>query len=73
MITCKKCKFWERNKGTGNHIGKCSCNNFVDNSRGEIMNLNFEKKDFLLYSDFESYQADFETMENFGCIHGVKK
>lgn len=72
-MECKKCKYWTRisEKYADKRYGNCNCEKFIydDVCSDNIPKL---KNDCLLYSDYESYRADFETGENFGCIHFKK-
>lgn len=74
--TCKDCKGWIRH--TVHRLGRpldrytsfgtCTSLKFVD-----VSNLDSDDKwppkDGVAYSDNESYEAWFETGEDFGCIH----
>ena len=71
---CKDCNFWEANKRTNDHkwipegrelLGECSSKKFIYGAEGERP----FPDDSLVYDDFESYDAGFETGRNFGCIH----
>ena len=67
-MNCSTCKYWsgKRDLFTLELTGKgtCSCPKFVYNPYGDEM-----KDDELHYSDYEGYNATFETGKNFGCIH----
>jgi len=52
---CKNCTHWEKNN--------CDCDKFVYEGYDE------PPIDGLVYWDYESYSAGFETGEQFGCIH----
>jgi len=78
---CKNCKYWisgDELGWTGNwkKFGKCACKKFqylgldegnVDSIIDSVIKA--AKSDELLFIDFEYYNADFYTGENFGCIH----
>jgi hypothetical protein len=66
-MKCKNCKHWKRHEYGRNGFGNCNCDKFIDES-ADRCEIEFST-DCLLISDFEQYQAEFETGENFGCIH----
>ena len=68
---CKNCKYFQRNTEPydNNNFGECSCDKFVYDS---YINEK-EETDKLFYWDYESYSADFNVGENFGCIHFEEK
>lgn len=85
MITCKECQYWKRNKPktTGYpgyveeynefmvHFGTCAHEAFVyDSIWQEREDL---PKNGLVYEDYEGFAANFQTGEDFGCIHGEKE
>jgi hypothetical protein len=71
---CKDCKHWDRNKEVGENkkFGSCGSEKFEDNSNRGFYSKEFAD-DMFVYSDYESYAANFETGENFGCVHFEKK
>lgn len=58
---CKECKYWLHDKGG---IGLCTCEKFVFVDEPEKT-----PKDGIAYHDTDGYQTEFETGEDFGCIH----
>lgn len=71
MKKCKNCKYWKKHTEEYNNknFGECYCKKIEyseDISNKEITD------DMLLYWDCECYSADFETGQNFGCIHFEK-
>jgi len=74
--TCKECKWWERHIEEYENLnyGKCSCLKFAYKfSDYSPRNQESDIKDMLVYGDDEGYHADFETGEDFGCIHWERK
>ena len=72
MIKCKECKFWDKNDVVVSDLpkgdyGSCSSDGF--NYQIAIG----DRKDMLIYADYEGYSAGFMTGEEFGCIHGELK
>jgi hypothetical protein len=62
--TCKNCEYWHTYKNE--HTGKCRNDKFVYIGGFDDIETPI---DGLGYSDCESYNASFETGEQFGCIH----
>ena len=62
---CKDCKYYNempRRHDEVNH-GRCDSKKFVES------NNHISGDDALYYWDYESYSAEFEVGEMFGCIH----
>ncbi len=74
--TCKVCKYWKRDTRElyrwSQYYGNCSSDKFQYEDPNGYDKETLEK-DNLLYADYEGYSADFETGEDFGCIHWVSK
>ena len=63
---CKTCTHWKRLSDSdaqyfGPHAGKCASDSFVYDDDMPA--------DGLEYWDHEGYSADFNTGEDFGCVH----
>ena len=76
---CKNCKYWARHNANYYNDKFGRCNNGKKFRYGDAWDIcdnksnACKKNDELYYEDYESYSADFETGENFGCIHWEKK
>lgn len=72
---CENCKHWIRNKESyqSKKYGRCNCESFEYGSSfhygKEDNKITINDNSKLLYQDHDNYSADFETGENFGCIH----
>jgi hypothetical protein len=70
---CGSCKHWERYADKfdveyhGSHAGRCTSDKFVYSDDPKPL------KDGLRYWDYEDYSAGFDTGDEFGCIHWIKR
>lgn len=67
---CETCKHWERNPDEAeynNLFGVCHCNKYINRNRGEELS---PINGVILYN---SLLVDFQTGEDFGCVHWKTK
>lgn len=62
MNTCKTCVFWDR---TTEVMGRCSS--------GKWDYIGNDIRDGVTYTDYEGYDPESETGEDFGCIHHLQR
>lgn len=66
---CKNCKYYSPLKNEEEiGFGSCECPKFKYDIAYNWKEKGLEK-DYLLYMDYEWYNADIEVGEEFGCIH----
>lgn len=70
---CGTCAHWTRYENAfevscyGKHAGTCESKGFIYEGGSRT------PEDGLRYWDYEGYSAGFDTGENFGCIHWLKR